>query len=179
LAQEDDYPPASDMALKQRMLIFSDRVLEVNEQMRRYALDLPALAAVSGGGRPADLAARARPIFLAHVAALEKCVEKLEEDLRRAMPRPGKGSGRPRGATLLPRAASPEAAGQLALAAQRVSRRVYRFIYPDEHTVGLEDLQNPSLLEALLDLGGMAEALRRGGGEARGRPSEGPDPRPQ
>jgi hypothetical protein len=165
LAQEEEGAQAPDPSIQQRMLMFADRLLEMKEQMRRYALDLPALAACFSGGRPTEMAARARLAFLAHAGGLERCAERLEQDLKQAMPRPGKASGGQRRANPASPAANPEAAAaEIARTAEIVSRRVYRFIYPDEHTVGLADLQNPSLLEALRNLGGTASALRRGGG---------------
>ena len=48
-----------------------------------------------------------------------------------------------------------------------LARRVYRFIYPQEFTVGVADLKDPALLESLRELRKMLAELQRIAGGAR------------
>jgi hypothetical protein len=45
-----------------------------------------------------------------------------------------------------------ERATAISSTAQDVARRIYRFIHPQQHTVDLDELRDPSLLESLAEL---------------------------
>jgi hypothetical protein len=142
----------ADFFLKQRMMMFAHQTLEWNEKMRRYALDLPDLAEAADDAA-AELKARARAASYAHAQGVEKYAERLTENLTHALPKATRRF-RPTDKESLPsRAPSAQAsAAQVASAGQSIARRVYRFIYPQHHTVGLVDLREPSLIESLKTL---------------------------
>jgi hypothetical protein len=149
---ELDVPPP-DETLKQRLLIYADQTLEWNRKMKRYAMDLPSLAGVALDPAYApELRLRANAVCMAHAQNLNKYLEKLAKNLVQAFPKPSKEEHlKPEkpdssGKALL------ESAGQISRAAQNVARRVYRFIHPEHYTVGLEELRQPSLLQALAAL---------------------------
>ena len=146
--------PNSELFLKQRIMMFAEQTIEWDSKMKKYAADLPALA--QAGFAPSanpELKARAAATCQAHAQALDKQAEKLIDNLTRALP---KSSKRFRSAdqSEKSRHAGPpeEAAFQVANAARSIARRVYRFIHPQQHTVGLVDLREPSIIESLKTL---------------------------
>ncbi len=155
--------PNSELFLKQRIMMFAEQTLECDNRMRKYAADLPALA--EAGFAPSsdpDLKARAAAVCLAHAQALDKQAERLMDNLTHALP---KSSKRFRSAEQLDksrRAGPPEeSALQVSNAARSIARRVYRFIHPMQHTVGLVDLREPSLIESLKTLRKMVADFQR------------------
>jgi hypothetical protein len=148
-----ELPPPNEM-LKQRLLIYAEKVLEWNSKMEIYAKHLPDLTWVAQD--PAlspGLRARAAAVVSAHVRKMEKLLSRLQTNLERAFP----PSEKPYGTI---RSEKPEAeienmvddAGHLSDYAQIVSQRVHQFIYPERYTVSLEELRRPSLLESLRTL---------------------------
>jgi hypothetical protein len=158
-------PSQTDVLLKQRLLIYAEQTLSRNRKMEHYALDLFALARMAlDSGIPSDLRSKALAICLAHAKSLEKSIGKLASDLAQAIPGSAKGeSGSPQpGAG--PHAENtflPEKTERIYAYTQSIAQRVHRFIYPEYYTVELEELRNPSLLEALRTLQRMVLELQQ------------------
>jgi len=148
--------------VKERMIMFSEQTLDWNRRLRRYAADLPALTEVaSDSSLGPETRARAFSICAAHAQAIERLATRLNDNLSEAFP---KGTKRPKSPaetakTDVPKAPLIESARELSNSGITVTRRVYRFIHPQRHTVGLADLREPSLLEALRGLRRMANGF--------------------
>jgi hypothetical protein len=153
----------ADFFLKQRMLMFAQQTLEWNEKMKRYALDLPDLAqAAFGTGAVPGLRARAVATSQAHAQGVDKYAERLTENLTHALPKATRRFRSTGKEKLAVGAASPDTtAAQVSNAGQSIARRIYRFIHPQHHTVGLVDLREPSLLESLKTLRNMVDGFQR------------------
>jgi hypothetical protein len=137
--------------LKVRMLIFSENILEWNRKMERYATDLPALVGVSLDGNAAPaLRTKAMLICLAHAQNLVKYVTRLNKNIKNAFPKysPKQRTSK-QSRTIIAGSFSVDCAVQLSVEAQSVARRVYRFINPKSYTVGLDELREPGLPQAL------------------------------
>jgi hypothetical protein len=151
--EEDPYfdlPPPGDM-LKARLLIYAEQVLEWSRKMERYSEHLPALARVAHD--PAfspGLRSRASEAVTAHARDLEKFRSKLNASLERAFPHSDKRDRIPRTEKAGP---APndivDYADQVSEFARTVSQRIVQFIHPEQHTVGLDELRQPGLLESL------------------------------
>ncbi len=148
----------SDDLLKMRMLMFAEQVLDHNKKMKRYAMDIPILtqAAFDSTATP-EFKFRAVAVCRRHAQKVEKYAMKLIRNLTMALPKPLNHNKTtrhedsfPAEMTLIDRAES------LAAEAQSVAIRVYHFIHPQHHTVGLADLREPSLLQSLWMLEKMA-----------------------
>lgn len=149
--------PDGDYFLRQRMLMFAEQTLDWEVKMKRYAADLPGLVEVSLSKtvEPA-LRTRAFEACQAHAKGVDKYADKLEENLEIALPKAGRRFRSPetsRTEKVLP--APGDIARQVDWGARSIASRVYRFIHPEQHTVGLIDLREPSLLESLKTLRGM------------------------
>jgi hypothetical protein len=153
----------ADYFLKQRMLMFAQQTLEWNEKMKRYALDLPDLAqAAFGSDAVPGLRARVVAVSQAHAEGVDKNAERLAENLSHALPKATKRFRSTEKDKSPATAASPDTtAEQVANAGQSIARRIYRFIHPQHHTVGLVDLREPSLLESLKTLRNMVDGFQR------------------
>ncbi len=148
----------------QRMIIFSRQTIERGENLERLAKDLPVLTRIARDPAfDADLRLLAYEVCLEHTRSLEKQTDKLHKNLKLAIP---KGKERQE-VPLQDIRSSNEDASPLELAvrisekAQNISRQVYSFIYPDSHTVGLDELRNPGLLNSLLILQELSEIYMR------------------
>ncbi len=137
--------------LKQRIQMFADQTLDLSQRLERYAMDLEVLAVVASD--PAYGAAdgtRARTLCATHASGVDEYASKLDQNLRRALPPPARGAKAEDAGRVPLSAASPrDMAGEIARQGHKVAQRVYRFIYPDHFTVGIEDLREPGLLESL------------------------------
>ena len=151
-AQRDMIFPPADEILRQRLLVYADQVLERNWKIERYASDLPSLAYVAN--HPAissELRLKAVQISKAHAKNLKKELDKLEKSLKYAFPRsrededssseqkPSENRGR----------LFEDLAEQIAIDTRNITYRVNSFIHPTQHTVDLDELRRPSLLEAM------------------------------
>ena len=150
--QED--PSMGDWLLKRRLWFFAEQTLDWNKRMERYAEELPALThtALDISVEP-EVRSRASAICGAHARNLGKYLEKLEENLERALPQSASGDRPPAEAD--PSAAirtSAERAAHISAAARRVGGRIHSFFYPEQHTVEVEELRQPSLLQSLKEL---------------------------
>jgi hypothetical protein len=141
----------ADEILRQRLLVYADEVLERNRKIKRYASNLPSLAHLSTDPAfESELRLKAAEVCKAHARNLEKELNKLGKSLKYAFPRsrdddvpaeqkqPGKA-----GKSLV------EMAEQIALESRDVTYRVDGFIHPKNHTVDLNELRRPGLLEAI------------------------------
>jgi len=137
--------------LKQRLQMFADQTLELSQRLESYAVDLEELSAVAfdPAFAPADNT-RARTLCTTHASGVDECASKLDQNLRRALPSPTRGAkGEDEGRATRSSASPREMATEIARQGRKVAQRVYRFIYPDQFTVGIEDLREPGLLESL------------------------------
>ncbi len=152
ISQGTIQPSVLSPLMKQRLKIYGEQVLNWNKRMERYALDMVALTRVacSPDGLPA-VKAKANAVCRAHAQNLDKQVGKLIANLEQAIPSSEKTKRKTsRPAAPMSAADYPvERAVQISSAAQRVSRRIHRFIYPEDHTVELDELRYPSLLDSL------------------------------
>lgn len=150
--QED--PSMGDWLLKRRLWFFADQTLDWNKRMERYAEELPALThtALDVSVEP-EVRSRANAICLAHARNLGKYLEKLEENLKRALPQSASGDRLPAGPDPSAAIREPaEKAAHISAAAHRVAGYIHSFFYPEQHTVEVEELRQSSLLQALKEL---------------------------
>lgn len=153
-----DYPPA-DEVLRQRLLAYAEEVLEKNWKIIRYASDLPSLARVATDPAIASkLRLKAAKISKAHAKNLKKELDKLAKNLKYAFPRSQEEEG-----TASEREQSGDHTGksfadmaeQIAIDAQSLAYRVESFIHPKQHTVDLNELRRPGLLDSIEQLENM------------------------
>jgi hypothetical protein len=141
----------ADEILRQRLLVYADEVLERNGKIKRYASDLPSLAHLSADPAfPSELRLKAVQVCMAHATNLEKELDKLGNSLKYAFPR-SRGDDEPPAQEQSHEAEKSfvEMAEQIALEARDVTYRVDGFIHPKKHTVDLNELRRPGLLEAI------------------------------
>jgi hypothetical protein len=138
-----------------RMLFFARDTLDYNRKMRLYASHLPSLAraAIDPNATP-DLRKQALEICRAHIKKLEKYTKKLHGNLAMALPKsaPKLHKSTHTEALNVADGSSVDIAIQLADEAEDLSRSVYGFLYPQNHTVELSDLLNPTILQSLKNL---------------------------
>lgn len=156
---------APDPALKRRMKLYGDDVLDLTARMERLASDLPPLAgAAYGPDIMPDIRARARAVCLEHARETGKCAGRLADNLSHALPRgSGTASAAPppekaQGAPVSPY----DAALALSAQAQALGQRIKNFLYPQAHTVDLAELRDRGLIDSL-------KALQKTVSEFQGR----------
>lgn len=154
--------PAPSFSFRHRMLLFARSTLEYNLKLERYAAHLPDLAraAFDPEAAPEDRK-RARDICMDHARKLEKYTGKLKKNLTKALPEVSeefKESNRPVSGTT--GASARDLAEKIAADAQNLFLDVFSFLYPENHTVDLDELHNPSVLRSLTDLQRMAREFR-------------------
>jgi len=159
----------ADVFLKQRMTMFAEQLLDWDRRMKRFGGELPELAAVAfGSPSSAELQSRAAAVCLEHAQEVDKYADRLMESLTRALPH-GVRRGRAEGAKSQPSGSSPrDNATQLSAAVRTVARRVYRFVHPMSHTVGLVDLKEPSLLDSFRTMRRLVAEFQRSVKDRRG-----------
>jgi len=136
----------------QRLLMFARDTLDYNRKIRLYAEHLPQLARVASDTRiTPDLRNQALEVCRAHVKKLEKYTNKLNGNLVMALPKAPKESDKPASPNppIMTVGSSVDIAVRMADEANDLSRLVYRFIFPQSHTVDFRDLLDPSLLQSL------------------------------
>jgi hypothetical protein len=156
------FPPPDDM-LKQRLLIYAEQVLDWNRRIERYANHLPLLTSVSVDQSLAHaVRARANAAARAHAQEMERIAGKLNASLEPAFPNPGKRNRAIRGEKSdLADQTIVERADHISGYAQAVCLRVDQFIHPEQLTVGLKELREPSLLESLKSLQRMGSEFQK------------------
>lgn len=167
----ESFPGGSRRFVKQRLLMWSNQILSWNKKVRRYAADLPGLAGLGfGSGADLDMKSRAASICLAHVQTLDKNLARITENLAQALPKPDKAARRAEGndktKTSMP-SSKLELASLVSTRSLAMTRRIHRFIYPENFTVGLSDLKDPDLLESLRGLRKTIAEFSRAGGSVR------------
>ncbi|MCL2877763.1 MAG: hypothetical protein FWF13_03170 [Acidobacteria bacterium] len=144
---------AADRVLRARLVIWIKSVTRNSRIMRQYAVDIPELLRVAfEPAFGAVLRGRARDICRKHAKDLLKSIQNLKKNLARAFPKPPAKTVENKKAKKEPPAALPaviEKADGIAGEAQVLSGRIYRFIYPAQHTVDLDELKKPGLLASL------------------------------
>lgn len=156
------FPPPDDM-LKQRLRIYAEQILEWNRRIERYANHLPLLTSVSVDQSLAhEVRARANAAARAHAQEMERIAGKLNASLEPAFPY----SGRRNRAIQAEKSDSAdktivERADRISGYAQAVCLRVDQFIHPEQLTVGLKELREPSLLESLKSLQRMGSEFQK------------------
>jgi hypothetical protein len=144
---------AADSVLRSRLVIWANSVLENNRIMRQYAGEIPELLRTAfEPAFGAALRGRAKDICRKHAKDLVKSIRDSKNNLSRAFPGPSVKSVENKKSKKESPAALPavmERADELAARARDLSERIYRFIYPAQHTVDLDELQRPGLLVSL------------------------------
>ncbi len=162
--EEPGVPRDRDFLLKSRLQMFAEQTLELSGRARQYGMDLSELCGVfTDPIVEKEAAARARRIFRAHAASLGRSLAKLDDNLRRALPRPSKaGRQKDRKQTEPTLPLIKEIVDGITQATELIHRRVFRFIYPSDYTVALDDLKEPDLLESLGELRHMLSRISDG-----------------
>jgi hypothetical protein len=151
---------AAEQILRSRLIAYARSVMEDSRIMRQYADDLCELVRVAlEPAFAATLRRRAAQICRAHAKDLAKSVADLRKDLSYALPKTKektkekkavekktKESGK--AGTPTPHAFI-EKTESTAATARDLASQIYRFIYPQEHTVSLDDLRRPDLAASL------------------------------
>jgi hypothetical protein len=145
---------AADNVLRSRLSAWGNSVLRNNRIMRQYAVDIPELIRTAfEPAFDAALRGRARDICRKHAKDLVKSIRDLNKNLSRAFPKP---SAKTAGNKKETKKEVPvfltvvmEQADGIAAGTKVLSGRIFRFIYPTQHTVDLDDLKRPGLLASL------------------------------
>ncbi len=141
---------SGDRVLRQRIRMYAIQVLDWQKKLRRYAMDLSLLApSAFGVDAPVDLKARAAAVCIAHVQAMSRLAEKLDDSLARALPQTTKKTPNAESLKLPPVCSPIYCTYQLAIMGVSDARLVYRFVYPRRHAVDIADLRDPGILESL------------------------------
>jgi hypothetical protein len=141
-------------ALESRLTIFARQIIDWNRKAKRYAMELPLLAgtAFDSTATPGTRA-QAVNICKAHAKQLGKNISKLKANLKQALPRLAEKERLPKPEKSDKGVGNPiESAEQISEVSQNIAQRVYRFLYPEQHTVNLSELRQPSLLVDLSSL---------------------------
>jgi len=141
---------AADRVMRSRLINWVKLVTENNRIMRQYAEDIPEL--IHAALEPAFstiLQRLAMGICRKHAKDLVKSIQDLNKNLLRAFPKPAAKAAKNKKETPKASPAVIEMANKIAADARALSGRIYRFIYPSQHTVDLDELQNPGLLVSL------------------------------
>jgi hypothetical protein len=171
--RDSDYNPQADPLVhdtlfKYRLMAFGERILDWSKKMERYAAELPAMAQLAVDASAArELRVQASTICQAHARDLGKRIQKLEENLKLALPqsaREERRSSRPGKSTAVKDPV--EAARAVSAGAHIAARRIQSFIYPEQHTVDLGELRQSSLLESLRELRSMNADFQKSLGKA-------------
>jgi hypothetical protein len=144
--------PEASIMYEQRLLLFAKNTLAYNEKIKRYATDLASLARVAfDPAEVPELRRRALVVCREHAQQLQKYEEKLIHNLSITLPKASQKQHEttPLEKSIMTKASPPDIASLLAGEAQGLSDRVYRFIYPQNHTVTVSDLRNSPLIQSL------------------------------
>jgi hypothetical protein len=144
--------PTSSILFGQRLLMFAQDTLKNDRNMSRYAANLPALARVAfDSAETPALSLRALAVCREYAQELQKYEKKLKDNLSIALPSTLRNGHKttPIEKTTITKETAIDFAAQLAREIQDLSNSVYQFMYPDNHTVALTDLRDPSLIQSL------------------------------
>jgi hypothetical protein len=149
--------------LQQRMFLFAKNLLDHNWKMERYAAHLPSLARIAfDPAETPELRRQALAVCRAHAREVAKYAKKLNDSISLMMPDASEKTivTMPPGNSITASASPTDRAERLAAEAQTLCRSVYQFVYPQEHTVTLEELGHPQLLQSLEMLLKMVEGFQ-------------------
>jgi len=145
---------AANRVMRSRLIIWVKQVTGDNRIMRQYAEDIPELLNIAF--EPAFSAVMhklAMGICRKHAKDLMKSIRDLNKNLSRAFPKPSVKTSRNKKEAKKKHAITSSAvidlASSIAADARNLSGRLYRFIYPSQHTVDLDELKRPGLLVSL------------------------------
>ncbi len=169
--ESSDFASANaDPALKRRMKLFGDDILELTAKMEQLAGELPPLAAAGyGADIMPDIRERARIVSVDHAREVGRCAAKLADNIGHALPR-GSGAASPARPPEKVRSASNspyDLAVNLSAQASALAQRIRNFLYPQAYTVDLADLKDRGLVEALKSLQAMASGFQSSTKNAR------------
>ena len=149
---------ASDRALRSNLASWANSVMKHRRIMRQYAEDIPELINVAAESIFDEVLRRsAMDICLKHVKELGKSIRDLNKKISYAFPKnsvkavENKAGKKETKKKIIP-AALPAVIVQaeaIAAAARGLYEQIYRFIFPADHTVDIDDLQMPGLLVSL------------------------------
>jgi hypothetical protein len=153
-ARSESAESAHQSVTKQRLIMWASQILGWRKRVQRYAADLPELARLGyGPGSAKEVRSHASAVCLSHAQGLDKNLTRIMDGLAQALPKPEKGSRRPPEPAGLRIPSSPVDIAALATSESlALAKRVYHFIYPQDFTVGVEDLKAPALLESMREL---------------------------
>jgi hypothetical protein len=145
---------SQNQALESRLTIYARQIIDWNRKAKRYAMDLPLLAGTAFDSTAAPgVRAHAVNACKAHAKQLGKNISKLKASLKQALPRLAEKERSPKPEKTDKTAGNPmESAEQISEVSQNIALRIYRFLYPEHHTVNLSELRQPSLLVDLSSL---------------------------
>jgi hypothetical protein len=141
-------------AIEARLTAYAEQILEWNRRVGRYAADLPRLIRVAMDPSTAlESRSMAIAVCKAHAQNMGKILGKLEANLKQAFPSVDKKMHSPK-AGKADKAGIPlaESADDISEDARVAVRRIRQFIYPEQHSVTVDDLLQPSLLEDMRSL---------------------------
>ena len=145
---------AADRVMRSRLIIWVKQVTNNNRIMRQYAEDIPELINIAF--EPAFSAVmhkHAMDICRKHAKDLAKSIRDLNKNLSRAFPKPSAKTAQNKKEAKKeppkPSSAIIDMTNSIAADARDLSGRIYRFIYPSQHTVDLDELKRPELLVSL------------------------------
>jgi hypothetical protein len=144
--------PEPSALLQQRMFLFAKNLVDFNWKMERYAAHLPSLARIAfDPAETPELRRQALAVCRAHAREVEKSAKKLNDSISLMMPDASEKTivTMPPGNSITASASPTDRAVRVAAEAQTLYRSVYQFIYPQKHTVTLEELSHPQLLQSL------------------------------
>jgi hypothetical protein len=143
---------SSTILYQRRLLMFARNTLEYGWKIKRYVTDLPSLAYVAYDPAEApELRHQALAVCRQHAQELQKYEEKLNKNLLMALPTiSGKQPEEsPLEKSMVAKASPFDIAVLLTKEAQGLSTAVLQFMYPQNKTVTLADLQNPPIIQSL------------------------------
>jgi hypothetical protein len=145
----------SDEILKQRLYMYASQILDWKKKMQRYASELSNFARVfCDPAISPDLRARANALCLAHAQELGKIIIKLNSSLSLAIPKSNEKRKAPASAGIASKSTI-DFSLQIAESACALARQIDRFLHPEQFTVELNDLRQPSLLDSINNLSKM------------------------
>lgn len=139
---------------RKRLMMFSEQALKRGSELERIGAELPELTRMGTDHLLySDLESLALRICVDHCREMEKVAGKLQKSLKQALPGDGKGvsddGGRPLPVEVLD---IRDLAGRIRESSRRISQGVHAFLYPERHTVQLEELRRPGILVSLEEL---------------------------
>jgi len=133
---------------RQRLRLFSEETLKRGRELEHYGTELPELTQMAMDQfLDRDLRSLAVQVSIDHCKEMEKLIGKLENNLKYALPDNDTDIESEIPVSFKDSASGiQELAVQISEKSRNISRRVYAFIYPEQHTVKLNELRHPDIL---------------------------------